>query len=58
MPTSRRRRRRLPDIRVRDGLWYRVAKFARLACCRCGLEHDVDTKITRGRIYQRVRRLP
>ena len=49
-PTSPGRKSSLPQrrrhlgryVRLEEGQWYRQPSFDRVACCDCGLVHDVE----------------
>jgi hypothetical protein len=41
----------------KDGQWVKpVMQGYRLACCDCGLVHDLDFEIFHGRVYFRAKR--
>lgn len=52
-------RARRPTLWLEDDEWYRPdMKNAREMCCDCGLVHDVDYRVRRGRVEIRARQNP
>ena len=46
------------DVQMIDGRWYLIDAEHLERCCRCHLQHYIETKVRNGRVYQRVWRLP
>jgi len=44
-------------MQVNDGEWVHFSRRGeKLECCDCGLVHDLEFEVRRGRVYLRFRR--
>lgn len=41
-------RKRSPYVEAADGKWYSQPMIDRIACCDCGLVHDVEYRVSSG----------
>lgn len=42
-------------VQIWDNHWYALGGYSHQVCCGCGLVHEIEHKLEKGRIFERVK---